>query len=430
MSEMDYPPRDEWNAGIHVVNENQARERFRIGLKRVPPRGQRKPPVLLVHGASASSRTFEVPDGGLARFLSKRWDVWMLDWRSSGILSPLLIDEPPAVDPERVNPNRAEPPALDPERFNLDEAQEDLVCALKHIAGETDFHEPIAVVGHCIGGALVAQAIATRKAADRIGNIVLTTLGLFFNTSIDDCVKGNERFLDEIWWTLNQQDRNSREFFISPWVADEKYRHPWPKQLEDAYTLWKKTPLPHDCDNEFCHRACFMFGMPYRSADMTRIHDECFPRGLWAQFGRMPLATYMHCVQNLRRGWVAKWQGDDSDTSCLDPRPFGHRGITLITGNENQVWHRDSIDRMYEWLRRELRPKPGEIVKYVLPRYGHQDLYWSSKAGEVYQLIEAGLDPKTIATPSVRTVAVQPVSSTRHDATTDVGQHGGPASTT
>ncbi|HKE96705.1 MAG TPA: alpha/beta fold hydrolase [Povalibacter sp.] len=413
-TETDYPPPEEWNAGLHeVVPPKLDDPPFRIGLKRVP-HGEKKHPVLLVHGASASSRTFEVPEGGLARYLSKQWDVWMLDWRSSGILSPLLIDDSSS---RRV---------LEPERFNLDEAQDDLVCALRHIAQETGYRTDIPVVGHCIGGALVAQTIATGKAADLIGSIVLTTLGLFFNSGIDDWVKGNERFLEEVWWTLTQ-DRDKSEFFISPWVADANYRHPWPKQLEDAYRLWKLTPLPHNCGNEFCHRACFMFGMPYRSADMMAIHDGRFPHGLWAQFGRMPLATYMHCVQNLRRGWVAKWQGDDSDTSYLDPEPFRNRGITLITGNENQVWHRDSIDRMYEWLRRELRPQPGLIVKKVFPHYGHQDLYWSSKAGEVYQVIGAGL--KSTAT-SVRTVAVQLGSSTRHDATTDVERRGVPASTT
>jgi hypothetical protein len=67
--------------------------------------------------------------------------------------------------------------------------------------------------------------------------------------------------------------------------------------------------------------------------------------------------------------------------------------VTLITGNENQVWHRDSIDRMYEWLRRELplshRP---HVRKHVLPLYGHQDLLWGSKAAmDVYPSIEEGL---------------------------------------
>lgn len=414
--EMDCTPEDEWNNGIHQVQNRAGLTPFRIGLKRVPSRGKTRGPVLLVHGASASSRTFEVPNGGLAHYLrDQNWDVWMLDWRSSGILSPLLID--------RID--------LDPERFNLDEAQDDLVGALNHISRQTGYDERIPVVAHCIGGALVAQAIATGRAADQVGSIVLTTLGLFFNSGIDDWVKGNERFLEEVWWTLKQND-DRRKFFISPWVAREKYHHPWPKQLEDAYQLWRLTPLPHNCKNEFCHRACFMFGMPYRLTDMETIHDGRFPDGLWAQFGRMPLATYMHCVQNLRRGWVAPWQGDDSDTDYLNPKPFANRRITLITGNENQVWHRDSIDRMYEWLRRELRPRDGDIVKHVLPGYGHQDLYWSSKAvAEVYACIAERLKPigESTATASIHIDAIRQGSSTHHAVKTVGAPQGAPAAT-
>jgi pimeloyl-ACP methyl ester carboxylesterase len=346
--------------------------------------------VLLVHGASASSRTFEVPAqrpalaGGLTAYLIDRgWDVWLLDWRSSGTLAAVLID-----DGAR---------SLPPQRFNLDEARDDLVVALERIAEITQHAAPIPIVGHCIGGALVAHAVATlkREAESRIGNIVLTTLGLFFSTSLDDWVKGHERFLEEVWWML-QLRQSPADFFISPWVADKGFgeRHTWPPPLEEAYQIWKETPLPHGCDSEFCRRACFMFGMPYRSADMMELHDEPQPAGLWRQFGRMPLATYMHCVQNLRRGWVAPWQVDDSDTSCLNPEPFARRKVTLITGEENQVWHRDSIDRMYEWLRRELdlRCRP-HIRKHVLRGYGHQDLYWSAKAHtDVYPLIAAGLN--------------------------------------
>jgi pimeloyl-ACP methyl ester carboxylesterase len=407
MAEIDYPDvAAEWNGGIHDVGDGESR--FRIGLKRISRGDSPKGPVLLVHGASASSRTFEVSDTdrqsrhatGLAGYLADRgWDVWLLDWRSSGVLAPVLMD-----DKERPLP---------PDRYNLDASQDDLRAAIRQITSTTGWDRPIPVVGHCIGGALVAQAVATWREPDDppIGSIVLVTLGLFFNTGFDDWVKGNERFLEEVWWDLNQTYAGG-DFFISPWVADEAYRerHPWPRQLEDAYTLWRATPLRHACENEFCARACFMFGMPYRVTGMTGIHEGMYPGGLWNQFGRMPLATYMHCVHHLRRGWMAPWNADDTDTNYLAPEPFGERRVTLITGNENQVWHRDSIDRMYEWLRRELPPSlHGQVRKHVLAGYGHQDLFWSAKAPrEVYPLLEQGLAERALAT-TARHVAVAAV---------------------
>jgi pimeloyl-ACP methyl ester carboxylesterase len=395
MSEIDCPdPAREWEERIYFVGTKEPL--FRIGLRNVPGDAKGKGPVLLVHGASAANHTFLVPGGaprdlgkagGLAGFLRDRgWDVWLLDWRSSGLLAPVLIDE--TKDP------------LPPERFNLDEAQDDLIEAVQQVKRQTNWTNAIPVVGHCIGGALVAQAVGNRSALDasgkdQVGNIVLTTLGLFFSSGIDDWVKGNERFLEEVWWDLNENAQDYRKFFISPWVADSGFgtRHPWPLVLENAYQLWNRTPLPHDCNNEFCRRACFMFGMPYRPDDMMAIHDESFPGGLWWQFGRMPLATYMHCVQNQRRGWVAPWHACDANTAYLDAVPFGERHVTLITGNENQVWHRDSIDRMYEWLRRELPYGQHQgIHKHVLAGYAHQDLYWSANASrDVYPKIEEGL---------------------------------------
>ena len=54
--------------------------------------------------------------------------------------------------------------------------------------------------------------------------------------------------------------------------------------------------------------------------------------------------------------------------------------LTLITGTENQVWHRDSIDCMHEWLHRELGSGARKIRKRVFEDYGHVDLWWSRRA--------------------------------------------------
>jgi hypothetical protein len=412
MDALDYPKGmpDDWQREVR-----REQRRFVIGLSRLS--GPRQPgapreappwrgPVLLVHGASAGSRTFLSPPagtptvdkpGGLARYLSQAgWDVWLLDWRSSNLLVPVLIDGL----------------QVEADGFTLEAAQHDLATAIEIIREQSGAPgKRVPVVGHCIGGALVAQAVARQDSkeggdggaiADGVGNIVLTTLGLFFCGGIDDWLKGNEHFLEQIWWEAHDRagGRGPSELFVSPWAASAEFarQHPWPAALENAYQLWKETPLRHDCDNEFCWRSSFMYGMPFRigsdDPDMNAMHDAPAPGGLWAQFGRMPLGIYMNCVENLRRGWAAPLHAPDTDRSYLDPKPFvKNRCVTMITGRENQVWHRESLDRMNEWLVNELPlGDRTRVVKHVLAGYGHQDLLWSSKAHEdVYPLINQGL---------------------------------------
>src|SRR4030095_7251309 len=99
------------------------------------------------------------------------------------------------------------------------------------------------------------------------------------------------------------------------------------------------------------------------------------PEGLGGHFGAMPIGLYRHIVENCRRGWAARGEVSPRTTphELLDPEGFRGKDITLITGTENQVWHRDSIDRMFEWLRRGR--STAVVRKRVLERYGHVDLW-------------------------------------------------------
>ena len=82
-----------------------------------------------------------------------------------------------------------------------------------------------------------------------------------------------------------------------------------------------------------------------------------------------------------------------ADRTYLKPEAFRDRALTLITGDLNSLWHRDSIDTMYEWLRRGRRAdQPRRLDKQVLASYGHQDLHWGSGApDDVFPRILRGL---------------------------------------
>jgi hypothetical protein len=116
------------------------------------------------------------------------------------------------------------------------------------------------------------------------------------------------------------------------------------------------------------------------------------------QFGAVPFEFYRHGAQNILRGFAAEVDAEGR-LDCTTPNdeisaelakryvnlaPFGEFDITLLTGAENPLWHRDSIDRMGEWLSR-LGAVPR---KHVLDGYGHQDLWWGRTShDDVFPLV-------------------------------------------
>jgi hypothetical protein len=141
-----------------------------------------------------------------------------------------------------------------------------------------------------------------------------------------------------------------------------------------------------------------MFGQPYRPDILPDdIHDE---EELRRQFGAMHLRLYIHCSQNVRRGFAAAFDdmgvdgaGSGSPSpgdTYLNGKNFRNRKVTLITGDRNELWHPDTINRMYDWLRRELSQE--DCRKRIFDGYAHQDLLWGKTASnDVYPTIAAGL---------------------------------------
>lgn len=346
-----------------------------IGPSDERPRG--RPIVLLVHGASASSNTFLEPEGGLRRYLENLgWAVYSLDWRSSMLTVPALVMSARSAG------------------FTLDDSADDLQRGLARVCRrERVAQSEVAVVGHCVGGGLVAQAIARHRGDSPScpflpKRIVLTTLALFWKVGVEGWLKGTDFVVDDL--RSNNSLRRVKDNEIQELTMSAGDRA-WAADVETRFDLWLRSGFHHGCGIPFCQRMAFMYGMPFRLDDMEYLHNA---KGLSAQFGHMPLGIYVHCLQNLRRGWAAPY-GVGNARAWVNRHArdnFAGKRITLITGNENQVWHRDGIDRMYEWLTNGKQTSGLEVVKHVLPKYGHQDLYWSTRAVEdVYPKILAGI---------------------------------------
>lgn len=429
-------------------------------------------PVLLLHGASAQHETFTFPPSlpflkrNLVDWLHHEgFDVWLLDWRGSARV---------VRQAQKDNlPDEAW------QTFDLDHAAAHDVPEALGILEETLEAEghgmpEIRLFGHCLGAAVLAQAIAQdlidRKS--RPTRVVLQAIGLFYQATQEGQLKSQDRTLEQL---LAQP---SRPRFIDPHHLDQ-----WPVELQDFYRNWLGTRPHPQADGgspasaaELCNRLSFMYGAPYLEENLVpAVHhgtaelgfrpgriapslgDEIFgetsrasgivsellhPEGspeaaeydsvlvathvqgaflpgevlkiaktpvatcssvrvaradLPRQFGGIPFRLYLHGWRNLQRGWAAVFHAKDGDTTLLDSsaRQNFHQleRLLLLTGEQNTLWQRRSIDQMHDWLFEGSARARRRWSKRVLQGYGHQDLLWGPRASqEVFPLIRQALE--------------------------------------
>lgn len=359
-------------------------------------------PVLLLHGASANHETFITPNGGLAKWLaSQNFDPWLLDWRASS----LVVDG---------GNNKGLLSQKGVYNFNA-AAEFDIGPAIKEIRYRQGIKSPIAAVGYCVGGGILAEAVALGHVSPAdVDCVVLMTLGLFYETPIDGRLKSAERILERL--EGSKLGNGSPFLSVDPRVRTETptntldLEKPWPEDLDAMYRDWPTRLKSHTGEQrnavqEMCNRLSFMYGMPYHHANLVdEIHGtDSIPANLPKQFGAIPLHMYIHGARNIRQGHATFY--DREHATLYDRKQENEKflsdearsrfallqKVTLITGELNRLWHRNSIDLMHEWLCRG--SGSDKYQKHVLSSYGHQDLLWGRKASkDVYPKIAEGLN--------------------------------------
>ncbi len=350
-----------------------------LKLRRAGGAAPGAPAVLLLHGGNSSGLTFMAPKGGLVGYLCERGiDVWLLEWRASPfVVDPLLTRAPigGSVEAER-------------RFFNLDwAASEDIPLALARIRERIGDAAPLAILGHCLAGALVAMATARGMLEPfDVSSVILLTLGLFCEVPWSGWLKAEDSILERIV----QNDPECRGI-------DPKRCDGWPADIAEAYRAWPNAWLPDGA--ELLRALSFMVGRPY---DPGRVAQEFSAPDVERYFGTMHLGIYLHAGQIVRRGLSAPFDAPElvhrsrltasSEavvSSDLRSLHFKNKHLTLLAAADNDVWHRDSIDLMFEWLRNE---GCSNSVKHVLRGYNLQELLWGVEAEQrVYPLIEQGI---------------------------------------
>jgi choline dehydrogenase-like flavoprotein len=342
----------------------------RLRLTRYP--GKRKPPVVLIHGYSASGSTFthEAIPKPLALYLHERGhDVWVLDLRTSaGMPSGQL-----------------------PWHFE-DAALADIPVAIAHIREATGAAE-VDVFAHCIGAVMLGMALLTHPTelwkfdlvdpADggprpkrygqellalrgSIGRIVLSqkaptlvysdgnVLRAYFMRALRRVI-----LPDDYQFTVPTEPKGvaggllDRVLSTMPYPDDEFWR--------ENPSWWRRTPWAG-----FRHRMDALYARDFSLKNITRktlasIHDL---------FGPLNLETVAQAIHFARFNTITDGAGRAIDTqAAVLAERWPRQGTLCIHGEENGLANVVTVDVFEAHLRRAgITP-----VIRTIENYGHQD---------------------------------------------------------
>ncbi len=346
---------------------------------------ERAPAVVLLHGGNTNGAAFCHPDGGLAGFLAQEFDVWLLEWRASrDVVDPLLEDGSRLLGGSEL---------AERQLYTLDNvAQVDLPQALASIRDQIGHERHLSLLAHCLSGAAVSMALA-RGTLRPFGlhAVTLMTLGLFCEVPWNGWLKAENFFLERV----------ANEVPKCRGISPNDFEG-WPGPMRAAYDRWPRQWLPGD--GGFLDHLSFLIGQPF---SVERLHPEFKSLSFDQFFGHLHMGIYMHAAQLVRRGYAAPFNSPDvidrtrvarrnagataGARSDLSADHFRDQRMTLFVAPQNQVWHRDSMDLMYDWMRNN---GCRSVVKQVVAGYNLQELLWGKHArDQVYPLIADSLRP-------------------------------------
>lgn len=347
-----------------------------------------KPPVVLIHGYSASGSTFthEAIPQPLARHLwAAGRDVWVLDLRTSAGM----------------------PTARQPWAFE-DAAFADLPRALAYIREQTG--QRVSVFAHCIGAVMLSMALLTDPAdlpafdhprgtgptprrwaaelaalGDNIERIVLSQKGPMLVYCDDNVLRAYfMRVLRRVVLPEDYQFRVTTRQSLAGGLMDRVLSTlPYPRDefaRENPETPWERTPWAG-----FRHRMDALYARDFKLANVA---DETLA-AIEDLFGPLNLDTVSQAIHFARRNTVTDRAGRPFDTSrsVLQAR-WPRRGTVSIHGRENGLVDVKTVDAM----RAQMGFAGIPYQAFEIPGYGHQDcLIGRHAARDVFPIISANL---------------------------------------
>jgi alpha/beta hydrolase fold len=326
--------------GRHTDEPHFIRAGDGLPLTLIRVRGERPPvkgPVLLVHGAGVRGEIFRppVPVTFVDALVADGWDVWMLNWRASIDLDPVpwTLDDAAAYD---------HPAAV---RYVLAQTGADSLKAVVHCQGSTSF-VMAAVAGLLPGVSLiVSNAVSLHPVLPPLSRLKIGPL----RSAIQAVTPG-----------LNPA---------------------WGDSPDSAFARLVRALVElthHECDNRVCHMVSFTYGSGHPALWSHANLDDATHDWLRYEFGKVPMSFFAQMHASERAGQlVSVTKRPGLQERYADSAPKTDARFVLVAGAQNRCFLPASQVRTHEFLQLH---RPGKDSLYVLPGYGHLDVFLGKDA--------------------------------------------------
>lgn len=305
-------------------------------------RGGERGPVMLAPGFSVSASSFAadtVDENLVERLLRERYDVWLLDYRSSSSFPSAATS------------------------FSIDDiALRDYPAAVARVRRETGA-EKIQIVAHCIGSLTLLTAILCGKLDGQLRSVICSQLGLHPIPPRAAEIKASLRVASLL-----------RRLGVLTLSADFNPYDPWHRLADKLLTLY---PTDQRCNNPVCRRILLLLGESFRHEQLnTATHDTIAD---W--FGTASVPALAHLSLMLRAGKVVDRDGRDVYLSRAEGFEHLKIPITFIHGTLNREFLPRSTRTTYRMLCR--LNGPNLYRRILLRGYGHMDCFIGKHAAGI-----------------------------------------------
>ena len=314
--------------------------------RKAPARG----PVLLVHGAGVRANLFRPPNGRtiVDELVEHGYDVWLENWRAS-------IDVPP-------NP------------WTLDKAAVfDHPQAVETIVRETGADRIKAII-HCQGSTSFMMS-AVAGLVPRVDTILSNAVAL--HPRIPAVTVAKYRIALPLLSRLID--------YLNPQWGIEA-----PTLIAKLITAFVRA-THHECDNTVCRMVSFTFGVGFPTLWSHANLNPATHDWIKGEFANVPVSFFQQMYRCVRAGHLITVDGLPGL-----PYEFGIRApetdarFVFFAGEQNRCFLAVSQTETFDYFERH---RPGFHGLYLLPNYGHLDVFIGQQAAsDVFPLMLAELD--------------------------------------
>jgi hypothetical protein len=342
----------------------------KIVLTRYPrPSTAQQPPILMLHGYSASGTTFahpKVPNNFASEFWKKGRDVWIADLRTS-----------PAHEPVGNEKRSAE------RHWSFEQiAAVDIPEVFRQIEAVTG-HKQLDVIAHCMGTVVFSMAVLAghidgrtqvrRAAFTQVGPLVVFSPANVFRAY------ALRYFLDFL-----PEDYTFRP--TAPTLADDLWDRllatlPYPEEefdIENPPLLKAGTRTPWTRTR---HRMDALYGRDFNLVNMEQPMLEYIDD----HFGALSLRTVSQTLHFVRHSLITNYRGDNDFVSREHLQTYWKFPTFSVHGADNGLAHVSTVDRMGLILK---DAGCQYLTPGIIPGAGHQDALVGNKRAAAIALID------------------------------------------